>query len=142
MFRPKDWSALHVPARLGSEDALELWDGTRSSRIESRASRPPICDWATPINETSLENMMRAAIFRHGDIVVGAIPDPIPLEGQVLVKTLFCGICGMPQNTCVSSSMLAIVQGGAGRWIRIAMWYLATNSAVRWSNTGPEAERV
>lgn len=37
---------------------------------------------------------MRAAIFRGGDIVVGEVPEPKPLAGQVLVKTLACGICG------------------------------------------------
>jgi threonine dehydrogenase-like Zn-dependent dehydrogenase len=37
---------------------------------------------------------MRAAIFRNGDIVVDTLPDPRPAEGQVLVKTLCCGICG------------------------------------------------
>jgi threonine dehydrogenase-like Zn-dependent dehydrogenase len=37
---------------------------------------------------------MRAAIFRDGDIVVDTIADPRPAEGQVLVKTLCCGICG------------------------------------------------
>lgn len=37
---------------------------------------------------------MRAAIYRHGDIVIDQIADPVPGEGQVLVKTLTCGICG------------------------------------------------
>ena len=37
---------------------------------------------------------MRAAIFRNRDIVVDTIADPRPAEGQVLVKTLCCGICG------------------------------------------------
>ena len=37
---------------------------------------------------------MRAAIFRNGQIVVDTIADPAPAEGQVLVKTLCCGICG------------------------------------------------
>jgi threonine dehydrogenase-like Zn-dependent dehydrogenase len=37
---------------------------------------------------------MRAAIFRNGDLVVDTIADPRPIEGQVLVKTLCCGICG------------------------------------------------
>ena len=37
---------------------------------------------------------MRAAIFRHGDFVVDTIADPKPAAGQVLVKTLCCGICG------------------------------------------------
>ena len=37
---------------------------------------------------------MRAAIFRNGQIVTGTWPDPKPGAGQVLVKTLACGICG------------------------------------------------
>lgn len=37
---------------------------------------------------------MKAAIFRGGDIVVGEVPEPKPVAGQVLVKTLACGICG------------------------------------------------
>lgn len=37
---------------------------------------------------------MRAAIFRNGNIVADTIPDPVPAAGQVLVKTLACGICG------------------------------------------------
>jgi threonine dehydrogenase-like Zn-dependent dehydrogenase len=37
---------------------------------------------------------MRAAIFRNGEIVVGQLPEPKPEAGQVLVKTLACGICG------------------------------------------------
>jgi threonine dehydrogenase-like Zn-dependent dehydrogenase len=37
---------------------------------------------------------MRAAIFRNGQIVVDTLPEPKPAPGQVLVKTLACGICG------------------------------------------------
>jgi threonine dehydrogenase-like Zn-dependent dehydrogenase len=37
---------------------------------------------------------MRAAIFRNGGIVVDDLGDPTPSEGQVLVKSLCCGICG------------------------------------------------
>ena len=37
---------------------------------------------------------MKAAIFRGGDIVVDSLPDPVPARGQVLVRTLACGICG------------------------------------------------
>ena len=37
---------------------------------------------------------MKAAIFRGGDIVVDSLPEPVPARGQVLVKTLACGICG------------------------------------------------
>jgi threonine dehydrogenase-like Zn-dependent dehydrogenase len=37
---------------------------------------------------------MRAAVFRNGSIVVDSLADPVPAEGQVLVRTLACGICG------------------------------------------------
>jgi threonine dehydrogenase-like Zn-dependent dehydrogenase len=37
---------------------------------------------------------MRAAIFRNGEIVVDEVSEPTPGAGQVLVKTLACGICG------------------------------------------------
>ena len=37
---------------------------------------------------------MRAAIFRGGEIVVDTLPEPKPGAGQVLVKSLACGICG------------------------------------------------
>jgi threonine dehydrogenase-like Zn-dependent dehydrogenase len=37
---------------------------------------------------------MRAAIFRNGEIVVDTLPEPTPGAGQVLVKSLACGICG------------------------------------------------
>jgi threonine dehydrogenase-like Zn-dependent dehydrogenase len=37
---------------------------------------------------------MRAAITRDRALVVGEVPDPIPLARQVLVRTLACGICG------------------------------------------------
>ena len=37
---------------------------------------------------------MRAAIFRNGEIVVDTMPEPKPAAGQVLVRTLACGICG------------------------------------------------
>jgi len=37
---------------------------------------------------------MRAAIFRNGEIVTGEMPEPKPGAGQVLVKSLACGICG------------------------------------------------
>jgi threonine dehydrogenase-like Zn-dependent dehydrogenase len=37
---------------------------------------------------------MRAAVFRRGDLVCDEIAEPTPAHGQVLVKTLACGICG------------------------------------------------
>jgi threonine dehydrogenase-like Zn-dependent dehydrogenase len=37
---------------------------------------------------------MRAAVMRGSRIVVDTLPDPEPGTGEVLVKTLACGICG------------------------------------------------
>jgi threonine dehydrogenase-like Zn-dependent dehydrogenase len=37
---------------------------------------------------------MRATVFRQGRLVVDTLPDPLPQAGQVLVRTLACGICG------------------------------------------------
>jgi threonine dehydrogenase-like Zn-dependent dehydrogenase len=37
---------------------------------------------------------MRAAVMRGGELVVDDVPDPVPAQGQVLVRTLACGICG------------------------------------------------
>ncbi|MEO8812288.1 MAG: zinc-binding dehydrogenase [Caulobacteraceae bacterium] len=37
---------------------------------------------------------MRAAIRRNGTLIVDEMAAPIPGEGQVLCKTLVCGICG------------------------------------------------
>jgi threonine dehydrogenase-like Zn-dependent dehydrogenase len=37
---------------------------------------------------------MRAAVMRNKKIVADTVPDPVPGPGQVLVRTLACGICG------------------------------------------------
>ena len=37
---------------------------------------------------------MRAAFTRQGKIVVDTAEDLVPSAGEVLVKTLACGICG------------------------------------------------
>ena len=37
---------------------------------------------------------MRAAVMRGGRLVVDEVPDPVPGPGQILVRTLACGICG------------------------------------------------
>jgi len=37
---------------------------------------------------------MRAVVMRSSQLVIDTVPDPIPGPGEVLVKTLACGICG------------------------------------------------
>lgn len=52
---------------------------------------------------------MRAAIFRGGDIVVDTLPEPVPRQGQALVKTLACGICGSDLHAAKHSHRMAAV---------------------------------
>ena len=60
---------------------------------------------------------MRAAIFRNGDIVVDTIADPKPAEGQVLVKTLCCGICGTDLHAAKHTAAVCRASRRAGgRW--------------------------
>ena len=37
---------------------------------------------------------MKAAVVRDKRLIVADVPDPVPGPGEVLVKTLACGICG------------------------------------------------
>jgi len=37
---------------------------------------------------------MKAAVLRAGQMIVDDVPDPVPGDGQVLVQTKACGICG------------------------------------------------
>ncbi len=60
---------------------------------------------------------MRAAIFRHGDFVVDTISDPTPGEGQVLVKTLCCGICGTDLHAAKhTQQFVERARRAGGRW--------------------------
>ena len=60
---------------------------------------------------------MRAAIYRKGEIVVGDVADPTPVEGQVLVKTLCCGICGSDLHAAKHMRQFAdLAQRTGGRW--------------------------
>ncbi len=60
---------------------------------------------------------MRAAIYRRGDIFVGDIPDPRPAEGQVLVKTLCCGICGSDLHAAKHMQQFCeLARRTGGRW--------------------------
>jgi threonine dehydrogenase-like Zn-dependent dehydrogenase len=37
---------------------------------------------------------MRAVVMRNSELVVDDVPDPTPRAGQIVVRTLACGICG------------------------------------------------
>ena len=61
---------------------------------------------------------MRAAIFRQSEaIVVDRIADPVPQAGQVLVKTLCCGICGSDLHAAkFPRQFAAVAQRSGGRF--------------------------
>src|SRR5579871_1798845 len=58
---------------------------------------------------------MRAAIFRNGEIVVDTMPEPKPGSGQVLVKSLACGICGSDLHARKHAHRMADVARMVGR---------------------------
>lgn len=56
---------------------------------------------------------MRAVVMRNGALVVDDLPEPVPVSGQVLVKTLACGICGSDLHFLRHGpSMVALSQAG------------------------------
>ena len=60
---------------------------------------------------------MRAAVFRQGSIVVDTLPDPVPVQGQVLVRTLACGICGSDLHAAKHTHQFVNLARRAGnRW--------------------------
>ena len=73
--------------------------GSRSAR-RRRGMRP--CGTASLLHPRSLAPVrrrgeigdMRAAVMREAQLVVDTVPDPEPGPGEMLVRTLACGICG------------------------------------------------
>jgi threonine dehydrogenase-like Zn-dependent dehydrogenase len=49
---------------------------------------------------------MRAAVMRRSKLVVDTVPDPEPGPGEVLVKTLACGICGSDLHALKHADLL------------------------------------
>ncbi|MGA2399200.1 MAG: zinc-binding dehydrogenase [Steroidobacteraceae bacterium] len=41
---------------------------------------------------------MKAAYIQNGKVLVGDVPDPVPCQGQALVRTHSCGICASEQH--------------------------------------------
>ena len=60
---------------------------------------------------------MRAAVTRIGGLGVGDVAEPVPGPGQVLVRTLACGICGSDLHAAADLrrfARLIAAAGGAG----------------------------
>lgn len=50
---------------------------------------------------------MRSAFLSGGAVVVGDVADPIPAFGQVLVRTIACGICGSDLHFAMHGATMA-----------------------------------
>jgi len=59
---------------------------------------------------------MRAAVMRSGRIVAAEIPEPTPGPGQVLVKTLACGICGSDLHALKHGEQMVRVSREIDAW--------------------------
>src|SRR5262245_6677453 len=57
---------------------------------------------------------MRAAVMRNHALVVDTIPNPEPGPGEVLVKTLACGICGSDLHALKHTEKLVDVSRRSG----------------------------
>jgi len=57
---------------------------------------------------------MRAAVMRRRELVIDTVPDPVPQEGEVLVKTLACGICGSDLHMLKYAEQMAAASQEAG----------------------------
>ncbi|MBK1660546.1 zinc-binding dehydrogenase [Paracraurococcus ruber] len=64
---------------------------------------------------------MRAAIFHQGGFSTATIPDPVPAEGQVLVRTRACGICGSDLHAAAFPTIFAdLARRTGGRFQMVA----------------------
>lgn len=57
---------------------------------------------------------MRATVMRNHQLVVDTVPEPAPGAGQVLVKTLACGICGSDLHMLKHADRMVEIQKRSG----------------------------
>lgn len=71
-------------------------------------------DWGHAWKKQHWEENMRAVLANNKELRVGDWPDPKPSEGQVLVKTLACGICGSDLHMLHHADHMLELQQRAG----------------------------
>jgi hypothetical protein len=87
---------------------------------------------------------MRATVLRNKALVVDDIATPEPGDGEILVKTLACGVCGSDlhaPSTPANSLTLFVVRMPLSVWIRPVTSSWVTSCAARSSirdQTRPE----
>ena len=58
---------------------------------------------------------MKAAVMRGGELVVDEVAEPRPGDGQLLVRTLACGICGSDLHALAHGDQLVEMSDEAAR---------------------------
>src|SRR5438876_9822199 len=58
--------------------------------------------------------VMRAAVMRNARLLVDTLPEPVPGPGEVLVRTLACGICGSDLHALKHAPMMVEVARVSG----------------------------
>jgi threonine dehydrogenase-like Zn-dependent dehydrogenase len=62
---------------------------------------------------------MKAAYLFNGDIEVGDVPDPVPVEGLALVRTHLCGLCASDAHFLpMGADVLEVSTSGRGSALR------------------------
>lgn len=62
---------------------------------------------------------MRAAVMRDQQLMVANVPDPVPGPGEVLVRTLACGICGSDLHVLKHGPRVAEAMGRTGAGLMV-----------------------
>jgi threonine dehydrogenase-like Zn-dependent dehydrogenase len=57
---------------------------------------------------------MQAVVMRNRKLVLDSIPDPVPEAGEVLVRTLACGICGSDLHALKHADLMVATSKEAG----------------------------
>lgn len=57
---------------------------------------------------------MRAVVMRNRRLVVDSLPDPEPLAGEVVVRTIACGICGSDLHALQHGAAMVAAQRDVG----------------------------
>ena len=75
---------------------------------------------------------MKAAVMRGGKIVADEIDAPKPAAGEVLVKTLACGICGSDLHTLSHGHDLVEKSKQTGSALNVLSQFLVLYAAHLW----------
>src|SRR5947199_9792185 len=65
--------------------------------------------------------VMRAAVMRNARLLADTLPEPVPGPGEVLVRTLACGICGSDLHALKHAPRMAAAARESGLPLALAV---------------------